>query len=169
MNIPDRIPLGTSSGFDWRGIEHRAIQILPFAREATDGQFCGIEAWCFGDFAVHRCLDLPGLWRITMLPLGLALAPDWCAFDRFEDAVAAMKSMQTCRNEGWGSITQADMTKPLERALKAIAAKHGAPTMRHAITPTGKAWIGGISGEAGRNKFGKVLSERPNGYGQALS
>lgn len=150
--------------FDWRGLDRRTIDIVPFA--ATIDK---VEAWCFGDFGVHRCLDLPGLWRITILPLGLSLAPDWCAFDRFADAVAAMKAMQACRNEGWHAIAQADLTKALESRLKAIALRHGAPPERHAITATGRAWVLGITGEADRNRYGRVIRHRPNGYGPALS
>lgn len=109
------------------------------------------------DFAVHRCVDLPGVWQITMLPLGMCLAIDWCGFDRFEDAVAAMRDIAALRND-WHVIQQADLTKALEARLKAIAAKHHAP----------ERWEVGVCGFVDRDRTGRVVKQRPNGYGAAL-
>ena len=150
-------------------VEQRRIQIAVFLHGTDEGSpFATVDAWCFGDFAVHRCFDLPGLWRITMLPVGLSLAPDWCAFEDFDAAVAAMKDMQRCRNEGWGAIRQKDMTKDLESRMKAIALRHGAPPERQTRTATGIRYDIGSVARIDRNRLGRVMTERPNGYGAAL-
>lgn len=150
-------------------VERRPIEIAVLLRQADEGsRFASVDAWCFGEFAVHRCLDCPELWRITMLPLGFALAIDWCAFEDFDNAVAAMKEFQTSRNEGWHKIRQADLTKPLEARLKSIALKYGAHPERQTVTATGIRYDIGSVARADRDRMGKVMSVRPNGYGSAL-
>lgn len=130
----------------------RTIDIRPFLSRSAQ-----VQAWCHQDFAVHRCIDIPALWQITLLPLGMCLAIDWCAFDRFEDAADAAREMAAQRND-WHVIEQADLTKPLEAQLRAIARRHHAPDR----------WEVGAAGFADRDRSGRVVAQRPNGYGAAL-
>lgn len=133
-------------------LEARTIQIAPgFGRPVNE-----IDAQCFGDFAVHQHIDVPGLYVITLLPLGLNLPPDWCSFRSEEPAVAAMIDMARLRND-WSVITQADLTLALKAKLQAIAAKHGA--IEGPI---------GIAVKADHNRLGRKVETRPNGYGAAL-
>lgn len=115
------------------------------------------EGYVYRDMAVHQCIDDPKLWQISILPLGLCLAIDWCAFDDCRAAIAAMKEMAALRND-WHLVRQADLTKALEARLKDIAKRHGAP----------ERWEVGACGYSDRNKYGRVVAERPNGYGAAL-
>jgi hypothetical protein len=137
-------------------IERRTITLRSGPQWQGDLSF-DTEGWVHRDLAVHRCANAEPFWQISILPLGLCLAIDWCAFDRFDDAVAAMVEMAALRND-WHCIRQADLTKDLETQMKAIATRHGAP----------ERWVVGAAGHADRNKFGRPMSERPNGYGAAL-
>jgi hypothetical protein len=138
------------------GIETRAITLRSGPLRPGDLTF-EAEGWVLGDFAVHRNVDAEPVWQISILPLGMCLAIDWCAFDDFDDAVAAMKDIAALRND-WHLIRQADLTKPLEAQLKVIARRHGAP----------ERWVVGAGGFSDRNKFGHAVARRPNGYGAAL-
>lgn len=131
--------------------ELRTIQIAQGFGGKTE-----VEARCYGDWAAHRHLDVPALWVLTLLPLGLNLPPDWCSFPSEERAVDAMIEIAMLRNS-WSVVTQSDFTRDLKEQLVAIAAKHGAVE-----GPLGMA------AHADRNRFGRRLNERPNGYGAAL-
>lgn len=131
------------------------------SREITIAQGFGhgvthVEAKCFGDWATHEHLDVPGLWVLTLLPLGMNLPPDWCSFPSEGHAIAAMTDVARLRNS-WAVVTQADFTPELGKRLKEIAAKHGAVE-----GPLG------IAVEADRNRLGRKIDVRPNGYGAAL-
>lgn len=137
-------------------IERRAITLRSGPQRQGDLSF-EAEGWVYRDFAVHRCANSEPVWQISILPLGLCLPIDWCAFDDFDCAVAAMVDMAALRND-WHFIRQADLTKDLETRLKAIAKSHGAP----------ERWVVGAAGFADRNKFGRIMPQRPNDYGAAL-
>jgi hypothetical protein len=133
-------------------IEARQIEIAAgFGRTVR----C-VEAKCVGDWAVHPHLDVPGLYVITLLPLGLSLPPDWCSFEIEDHAVQAMLAIARLRNS-WSVVTQADLTPDLRDHLKAITARHGAVE-----GPLG------VAVRADHNRFGRKVGTRPNGYGAAL-
>jgi hypothetical protein len=115
-----------------------------------------VEAHCFGDWAVHRHIDDPALWVITLLPLGMNLPPDWCSFLSEEQAVGAMVDIARLKNS-WAVVTQADLSLAMKAQMQEIAAKHGA-----AEGPLGMA------AKADHNRFGRRIDVRPNGYGAAL-
>jgi hypothetical protein len=115
-----------------------------------------IEAVCYGDWATHQHLDVPDLWVLTLLPLGLNLPPDWCSFPTETQATEAMVEIAMLRNS-WSVVTQADFTRDLKVRLMAIAARHGAVE-----GPLGAA------AQADTSRLGKKLDVRPNGYGPAL-
>jgi hypothetical protein len=133
--------------------EKRAIQLQPGfgANVRTE-----TEAACFGDWAAHQHLDVPDLWVLTLLPLGLNLPPDWCSFPSEAQAVDAMIEIARLRNS-WSVVVQADFTRELKVQLMAIAEKHGAVE-----GPLGAA------AQADTNRLGMKQRARPNGYGQAL-
>jgi hypothetical protein len=126
-------------------------------RPGPTGRRSRIGALVYGDWAAHRHVDDPELWVLTLLPLGLNLPPDWCSFRSSDSACAAMIEMAGLRNS-WSIITQVDLTLSLKAQLQSIAANHGAIE-----GPLG------IQALADRDRLGRLIAQRPNGYDGTLN
>jgi hypothetical protein len=111
-----------------------------------------IAALRLGDWAVHRNVDKPEHYLLTLLPLGLCLPPNWCSFARLEDAARAAAAIARMRNS-WAQIVQADLTLELAAKLREIAVACGAVRGPTALTI-----------EADHSPLGLPLTVRPNGY-----
>lgn len=111
-----------------------------------------VKAMCFQEFAVHRSIDLPHLWVITLIPLGTVWPMDWCSFETERQAQNAAIEMARLRND-WPVITKESFTLELRDQLMKIAANHGAIK----DGPTN------IAAVPGTDRFGKPV-KRFNGY-----
>lgn len=129
-------------------VTKRTIEIRP----GFTGRRSKIEGYVYGEFAAHRHVDTDELWVITLLPLGLNLPPDWCSFKTLERACDAMIEISRLKNS-WAVATQEDFTLELKAQLIGIAQRHGAVE-----GPLGMQVL------ADRDRFGRVIEQRPNGY-----
>lgn len=111
-----------------------------------------VEAWRLGDWAAHGQIDTPGLYGLTLLPLGMSLPFCWASFTKLHHAIAAMREIARLKNS-WSIVTQADFTFALRDRLTAICAHHGAIE-----GPTQMQW------PADRDLLGLPLRDRANGY-----
>lgn len=140
--------------------EPRIIQLRPFAgalnSEGSATPFVHTYAYVFGDWGVHRHLDNPQHWIITMLPSGMSVPPDFCTFLDPCKAFAAAKAFQRLRND-WHIIRQENLTLELKAKMMDICESNGAI----------KGLIG-MTGKLDHNAFGARRSKRPNGYGPSL-
>lgn len=132
----------------------RISQVCTPQRVTIRGLFGDQEiwAWRYGDWAAHSCIDDPGRFVLTLLPIGLCLPPDWCSFADIRRAVSAMIEIARLRND-WARILQIDFTPELKTRIEAIAKRHGATTGPVALAV-----------DADHSQFGVPVSARPNGY-----
>lgn len=128
-------------------IERRSIEIRGL---------CGTRqvpvALVRGDWAVHENIDVPGLYVLTLLPLGFCLPPYWASFPSALKATRAMNAIVRLRND-WHRITQADLTVALKAKIQKIVKRCGAIEGPHAIAQA-----------ADTSALGKPMQQRPNGY-----
>lgn len=111
-----------------------------------------VDGWRSRDWLAHPHVDVPGLWGLTLLPLGLRLPPDWASFSSAGNAVAAMREIELMRND-WHRIGQADLTKALKARLMMICSRHGA-------VPAPVSTVA----KADHDVTGMPMQARPNGY-----
>jgi hypothetical protein len=127
-------------------IIHRVITIRGLLRDVN------VAALCIGDWGVHRQLDNPSLFAITLLPLGHSLPYTWASFKNPQAAISAMRMIARLRNS-WSRVTREDFTRELKDQLQAICLRHGA-----------------VEGPAqwalncDKNLLGLPTKERVNGY-----
>jgi hypothetical protein len=127
-------------------IERRTIEIMGLLGPRH------VPALVRGDWAAHENVDVPGLYVLTILPLGFCLPPFWASFPTALKAVRAMKQIALLRND-WHRITQADLTLQLKAQIQSITARCGAIRGPHAIAQI-----------ADRSPLGLPMTSRPNGY-----
>jgi hypothetical protein len=136
-------------------LRERNIQIVagPGAPADQNSPYRTITAKVHGSWAAHKHLDVPSLWVLTCLPIGLNLPPDWCSFPSEELAVAAMVEIEQLSNS-WHIATQEHFSDPgMGRKLREIARRNGAVE-----GPLG------LVGKVDHSALGRKLHTRPNGY-----
>lgn len=124
----------------------RVINIRGLLRDSA------VEAMCYNGWAVHRQMNNPELFCITLVHTGLSLPFVWASFTHPASAIEAMKVIARMRNS-WAETTQDDLKKELEDQLRAICLRFGAiegPVQ--------------IQQDCDKNIFGLPLKERVNGY-----
>ena len=113
-----------------------------------------VPAWRLGDWAAHRQIDVPSLFCLTLLPIGLSLPFAWASFSSLGQAVGAMREIVRLRND-WHLVEQRDFTRALGEQLKQICARYSA--VEGAIQWACAADVG---------VAGRSLDRRYNGYKQ---
>lgn len=79
-----------------------------------------VRAVIVGDWAVHRQVDSPDLWGITLIHTGMSLPFAWASFRSQRDAASLARHLMRMRNS-WAVIDQDELARDGPRIRKACA------------------------------------------------